>query len=189
MFLIASKMLICLIIAAILGFILGFLACKLCKKCGCCCHDKDESCCHDESCNCDAHKDEQSCGCHSHEDKSCSSDKICDDDKTCQSGEICAEKIAINDEFKPVALNLADTAPDDLKVIKGIGNVIEKSLNALGIYKFEQIANWNKENIEWVDGYLAFKGRIYREEWVEQAKLLVEGKTDEFNAKYAHKQE
>ena len=62
--------------------------------------------------------------------------------------------------------------PDNLKQIKGIGPKIEASLNGLGIYHFDQIAAWTKANIDWVDGHLAFKGRIRRERWVEQAVEL-----------------
>lgn len=58
---------------------------------------------------------------------------------------------------------------DDLKQIKGIGPKIEASLNTLGIYHFDQIAAWTKLNTDWVDGQLAFKGRIRREQWIEQA--------------------
>ena len=62
---------------------------------------------------------------------------------------------------------------DDLKQIKGIGPKIEASLNGLGVFHIEQIADWTKPNIDWVDGQLAFKGRIRRERWVEQANELV----------------
>ena len=62
--------------------------------------------------------------------------------------------------------------PDNLKQIKGVGPKIEASLNALGIFHFDQIAGWTKANIDWVDGHLAFKGRIRRERWVEQATEL-----------------
>ena len=63
--------------------------------------------------------------------------------------------------------------PDDLKQIKGIGPKIEASLNGLGIYHFNQIAQWTKANVDWVDSQLAFKGRIRRERWVEQATEMV----------------
>jgi len=62
---------------------------------------------------------------------------------------------------------------DNLKQIKGIGPKIEASLNGLGIFHFDQIAGWSKANIDWVDGQLAFKGRIRRERWVEQARDMV----------------
>ena len=71
---------------------------------------------------------------------------------------------------KPAALAAPrDGQADNLKQIKGIGPKIEASLNALGIYHFDQIAAWTKANTDWVDGHLAFKGRIRRERWVEQA--------------------
>ncbi len=60
--------------------------------------------------------------------------------------------------------------PDDLKRISGVGPKLEQTLNGLGIYKFEQIAKWKKAERDWVDGYLNFKGRIERDDWVAQAK-------------------
>lgn len=65
---------------------------------------------------------------------------------------------------------------DDLKRIKGIGVKIEDTLNGLGIYHFDQVADWSSETIEWVNGFLSFKGRIQREEWISQAKDLAERK-------------
>lgn len=65
-----------------------------------------------------------------------------------------------------------DGQADDLKQIKGIGPKIEASLNALGIFHVDQIAAWTGANIDWVEGHLAFKGRIRRERWVEQAAEL-----------------
>lgn len=61
---------------------------------------------------------------------------------------------------------------DDLKQIKGIGPGIEKTLNELGIFHFDQIATWNRKASDWIDDYLSFKGRIDREKWVSQAKKL-----------------
>ena len=61
---------------------------------------------------------------------------------------------------------------DDLTRIKGIGPVNAKKLNALGIWHFEQVAAWQAHEIEWVGSYLAFPGRIEREDWVGQAKTL-----------------
>lgn len=61
---------------------------------------------------------------------------------------------------------------DDLQLIKGIGPVNEKKLNAHGIYHFDQIAAWKKADIAAAEAYLAFDGRIAREEWISQAKVL-----------------
>lgn len=70
--------------------------------------------------------------------------------------------------------------PDDLKMISGVGPKLEGTLNKLGIYKFEQVAKWKKAEREWVDGYLSFKGRIDREDWVKQAKALAKGGAEEY---------
>ena len=70
--------------------------------------------------------------------------------------------------------------PDDLKMISGVGPKIEGTLNKLGIWKFAQIGSWKKTERQWVDGYLSFKGRIDREDWVKQAKALAKGGRDEY---------
>ncbi|MEL6288608.1 MAG: hypothetical protein AAFQ42_10995 [Pseudomonadota bacterium] len=63
---------------------------------------------------------------------------------------------------------------DDLKRISGVGPKLERLLNDLGVYHFEQIANWDADNIAWVDGHLKFVGRIERDNWVGQAADLAE---------------
>ncbi|TPL93399.1 ABC transporter ATP-binding protein [Mesorhizobium sp. B2-3-12] len=70
---------------------------------------------------------------------------------------------------------------DNLTRIKGIGTVNEKKLNEHGIFHFDQIGAWKKADVEAVEAYLAFDGRISREEWVKQAKLLDRGKDTEFS--------
>lgn len=68
-----------------------------------------------------------------------------------------------------------DGAPDNLQRIKGIGRVNEQKLNDLGIFHFDQIAQWTRAEIRWVGTYLAFPGRIDREKWVEQAANFAAG--------------
>ena len=87
---------------------------------------------------------------------------------------------AISDSWKPTLFAQAPDSVDDIKRIKGIGAVIEKTLNELGVYQFEQIANWDSNNCAWVDNFLAFPGRIAREDWVEQAKTLARGEVTDF---------
>lgn len=65
--------------------------------------------------------------------------------------------------------------PDDLKKISGVGPVLEKKLNALGITKFAQVAAFTDEDIAKVDDALSFKGRIQRDNWLEQAAELAAG--------------
>ncbi len=70
---------------------------------------------------------------------------------------------------------------DDLKRIRGIGVLIEKRLNALGITSYEQVANWTKADIDSVSTQLDFKGRVERENWIEQARILASGGQTEFS--------
>lgn len=74
--------------------------------------------------------------------------------------------------------------PDDLKRIKGVGPKLEALLHSMGVFHFDQVAAWDDAQVAWVDDNLeGFKGRVSRDEWVEQAKLLAgqgtsEDKTD-----------
>lgn len=87
-----------------------------------------------------------------------------------------AEQIA---RERPLAMEKpVDGTPDDLTLIGGIGPKIQDVLNSLGIWHFDQIAEWTPENIAWIDEYLSFAGRITREGWVEQAAVLVEEAAD-----------
>ncbi len=55
---------------------------------------------------------------------------------------------------------------DDLKMIYGVGPVLEEMLHGLGIFTFRQVAHWTQEDIEWVESKLdAFNGRIERDNW------------------------
>jgi NADH-quinone oxidoreductase subunit E len=71
---------------------------------------------------------------------------------------------------------------DDLKMIKGVGPKLEIMLNELGFYHFDQIAGWNAAEVAWVNDNLAgFKGRVSRDDWVEQARKLASGQETEFS--------
>ena len=70
---------------------------------------------------------------------------------------------------------------DNLTRIKGVGSVNERKLNDHGIYHFDQIASWKKADVVAAEAYLAFDGRIAREDWIGQAKLLAKGKETEFS--------
>jgi NADH-quinone oxidoreductase subunit E len=70
---------------------------------------------------------------------------------------------------------------DDLQIIEGIGPVLEKLLHELGIFHFDQIAQWGAAEIAWIDANLkGFRGRATRDKWVAQAKLIGEVGTQEF---------
>lgn len=73
---------------------------------------------------------------------------------------------------------------DNLQRISGVGPKNEKTLHRLGFFHFDQIAAWTSEETTWVDDHLKFNGRILREEWTAQARLLADGKEDEFRKLY-----
>ncbi|MEY4985056.1 MAG: hypothetical protein RIR62_3322 [Pseudomonadota bacterium] len=83
---------------------------------------------------------------------------------------------------KPKALKSARKGvADDLKVIEGVGPALEKLLNEHGIFHIDQIASWGAAEVEWMDGNLkGFKGRVTRDKWVAQAKLIGEVGIEEF---------
>ena len=64
---------------------------------------------------------------------------------------------------------------DNLKLIKGIGPRIEKGLNDLGVFHFDQIAAWDRKTVLWVENHFSFPGRIGREKWIAQAADLAQG--------------
>lgn len=74
--------------------------------------------------------------------------------------------------------------PDDLMLIKGVGPKLAATLDSLGVFHFFQIAGWSDADIAKVDDRLKFKGRIVRDNWVDQATLLAAGDHEAFTAKY-----
>lgn len=70
---------------------------------------------------------------------------------------------------------------DDLKRIRGIGVLIEKRLRAMGYTSYEQIGSWTQSDVDRVNQKLDFRGRIERENWIEQARILAAGGQTEFS--------
>lgn len=75
-----------------------------------------------------------------------------------------------------------DGRKDELRRIKGITPQIETTINDLGIFHFDQIADWDKKAIVWIDSHLALKGKPGRERWVEQARDLAKTRMPAFRA-------
>lgn len=74
--------------------------------------------------------------------------------------------------------------PDDLKQIKGVGPKLEKTLQGMGVFHFDQIATWGPKEQAWIDDNLeGFKGRATRDDWVAQAKTLAAGGETDFSKK------
>jgi predicted flap endonuclease-1-like 5' DNA nuclease len=71
-------------------------------------------------------------------------------------------------------------APDDLKLIVGVGPVLERMLHLLGVSTYRQIARWSERDIDDIDAKLPeFPGRIRRDAWVAQARALHQSKFGE----------
>ncbi|TPM97828.1 proton-conducting membrane transporter [Mesorhizobium sp. B2-1-3A] len=80
----------------------------------------------------------------------------------------------------PAAAKPAAGKPDNLRRLIGIGPVNEKLLKAQGVTTFAQIAAWTAADIKRIEDVMNFDGRIAREHWIEQAKLLAAGDEKEF---------
>ncbi|MEM9058452.1 MAG: hypothetical protein AAGD86_13305, partial [Pseudomonadota bacterium] len=71
-------------------------------------------------------------------------------------------------------LSAPDGDADDLKRIYGIGPVLERTLNELGVFHFQQIAGLSAADVAWLAAHInSFPDRIIRDRWVEQAQELV----------------
>ena len=80
---------------------------------------------------------------------------------------------ADEDDAESVDDRLVPAARDNLKLIKGVGPAIEKTLNEMGIFRFNQIAEMSEYDIDRVAHRLkGFRSRIYREDWMGQAREL-----------------
>ena len=97
-----------------------------------------------------------------------------------------AAKQVIAPVKKSMAIKLAKPIggrPDNLTLIKGIGNVLEKRLFDLGVFHFEQIANWTKEQAVEFSKAVGFPGRVERENWVKEAAIFAKGATTDHTRK------
>lgn len=83
---------------------------------------------------------------------------------------------AITDPDLGVILARRPDDADDLTRIRGVGQVNHECLNEHGVYYFQQIADWTDHNTEKFNALFSFKGRIQREQWIEQAKELAQQK-------------
>ncbi|BAK65152.1 hypothetical protein SLG_04770 [Sphingobium sp. SYK-6] len=87
--------------------------------------------------------------------------------------------------FTEIGVPADGGAPDDLRQLKGVGPKLASLLTSLGITRFDQIAAWSDADIVSVDSQLGtFKGRITRDNWVEQARFLAAGDIAGFEAKF-----
>lgn len=84
--------------------------------------------------------------------------------------EIASGLVRQDDRYGIVYLT-PPTERDDLKLIKGIAKVLEGKLHQIGVYQFRQIAVWTDPAVAEFSKLLPnFKDRIYRDDWIAQAK-------------------
>lgn len=101
-----------------------------------------------------------------------------------------AAPLGTDDEAGPEIVPASPTAPatgspDDLTRIKGLGPKLAALLGEFGITTYAQIAAWEPADVERIDAKLGrFSGRITRDQWVEQARLLSAGDESGFVQKF-----
>jgi predicted flap endonuclease-1-like 5' DNA nuclease len=104
--------------------------------------------------------------------------------------EIAAAVEDVVDQFigidaHPSGQPIGSSAGDPLTRLKGLGPKAAARLTELGVTRFDQIAAWNDADVDAIDAQMgAFKGRIRRDRWVEQAKLLATGDTAAFEGEF-----
>jgi predicted flap endonuclease-1-like 5' DNA nuclease len=87
--------------------------------------------------------------------------------------------VDLEDNAPPPLLDVPNS-PDDLKLIVGVGPVLERMLQRLGVGSYRQIARWSEHDIDEFDARLPeFRGRIRRDGWVTQARALHQSKYGE----------
>ena len=96
-----------------------------------------------------------------------------------RTGELAGLRSVRSEAYSATATGKA--GPDDLKRIRGVGVLIERKLNSMGINSYAQVANWTSAEIDRVSQVLDFKGKVERENWVEQARILSAGGQTEFS--------
>lgn len=85
----------------------------------------------------------------------------------------------------PLAPAPAPAPADDLARIKGVGPKLVALLGELGVTSYAQIAAWSDEDVERIDAQLGrFAGRITRDQWIAQAKMLAAGDEAGFTERF-----
>ena len=89
-------------------------------------------------------------------------------------------------EPAPEPIHAVPAGPaDELTRMKGVGPKVAAMLNGLGVTRYDQIAAWTDDDVARIDAQLGtFKGRVTRDQWVEQARLLAAGDTAGYEAKF-----
>ncbi|WP_248796540.1 hypothetical protein [Pseudomonas sp. MWU13-2105] len=106
------------------------------------------------------------------------------DAATSAAGSSPATRAAVTDAAgigsRPLVMERPTGTLDNLKLISGVGHKNEAVLHELGIYRFSQIAQWTDPQVHWIEHYFSFPGRVEREDWRGQARILAQGIETEF---------
>ncbi|MGI9411390.1 MAG: hypothetical protein ACR2OV_15020 [Hyphomicrobiaceae bacterium] len=86
-----------------------------------------------------------------------------------------------SEAYRPIKQEAARSSHDDLKRIRGVGTLIERNLNSMGYTTYADVANWSRNEVDRISQKLDFHGRIERENWIEQARILASGGQTEFS--------
>ncbi len=105
------------------------------------------------------------------------------DDGDADADSAAAAAMPDGETRRPAALDgPRDGKADDLKMIKGVGPKLEALLHSLGFFHYDQVAGWTPAEIAWVDRNLdGFAGRVIRDRWAAQARILAAGGETEFS--------
>lgn len=161
---IASLIIVNLIIASIIGFLIGFIIGRSSNK--------------------STYKEQKSLN-----EEQMEHHEAIEVEKT---SEVKKAKTSVNPIFrknssvdnKPLILSSPrQKGKDNLKKIKGIDSLIEEKLNKLGIFHFDQVANWSNKNCDWIEEFMQISGCVKKFQWVEQAKILESGKETVYSLK------
>ena len=154
MFEIASQMTMCLLIAGLFGFIIGYLSSN--KECV------------EHHTNDDNHKVEEAKA----EQEAKAKAKAEQEAKEKEEAEAKAK--AEQEAKEKEEAEAKEETKDDLTKIKGLGPKTETTLNSLGITTFKQIASWTKDDVDMVNKKIAIHGKSNRASWIKQAKSFME---------------
>jgi len=99
------------------------------------------------------------------------------------------EPVAVAEETpQPLPVAAVVGGGDDLTLIKGLGPKLQAQLAEMGVTTFAQIAAWDHAEIDRIDAQMGrFQGRIRRDDWVAQAKLLAEGDSAGFARQFGNR--
>jgi predicted flap endonuclease-1-like 5' DNA nuclease len=168
---IASQITICLLLAALIGFIMGFIVGRINKKNV---QTKDSEIQPEAPIDNTSIEEEVESLINNLEEKTVNKIDIPTTEATEKITEALATVEAEDEDEKPQLFTDAKAPKkDNLTQIKGIGPKVEEQLNKTGIYTFEQIANWTEKNIKWLEKNTNFAHRAKKDLWIEQAKTFI----------------